>query len=126
MRAFKTKAFAKWVSAEGLDDDTLAFTVTEINRGLIDASLGGHVVKKRVALPGRGKRGGTRTLVAFKQDDRAFFIYGYAKNEQANVSDRALRALKLLAKELLNYSVLALAKAAQTGELIEIEVNDDG
>ena len=126
MRAFKTKAFAKWASAEGLDDNTLAFTVTEINRGLIDASLGGHVVKKRVALWGRGKRGGTRTLVAFKQDDRAFFIYGYAKNEQANISDRALRVLKLLAKELLNYSVLAPAKAAETGELIEIEVNDDG
>lgn len=126
MRAFKTKAFAKWANAEGLDDHTLAFAVVELNRGLVDASLGGHVVKKRVALRGRGKRGGTRTLVAFKQGDKAFFIYGYAKNEQANVSSRALRALKLLAKDLLNYPLPALDKAAQTGELIEIEVNDDG
>ena len=126
MRAFKTKAFAKWASAEGLDDHTLAFPVVELNRGLVDASLGGHVVKKRVALPGRGKRGGTRTLVAFKQRDRAFFIYGYAKNEQANVRSRALRALKLLAKDLLNYSVPVLEKAVQTGVLIEIEVNEDG
>jgi DNA-binding transcriptional regulator YiaG len=38
--------------------------------GLIDADLGGHVVKKRVALPGQGKRGGARTIVATKLAER--------------------------------------------------------
>jgi hypothetical protein len=84
------------------------------------------VVKKRVALPGRGKRGSIRTLVAFKQDDKAFFIFGFAKNERASVSDNELKALKLLAKELLNYPAVALKRAVEAGELIEIEVNDDG
>ena len=126
MQAFKIKAFAKWASHEGLDDDALASAVVEMEQGLIDARLGGRVVKKRVALSGRGKRGSTRTLVAFKQSDKAFFIYGFAKNERANVSDKELRALKLLAKELLNYAAPALAKATKAGELIEIEENDDG
>ncbi len=126
MRAFKTKAFAKWASGEGLGDHALAAAVAEIEQGLIDAKLGGHVVKKRVALPGRGKRGSTRTLVAFRQGDKAFFIYGFAKNERANINDKELRALKLLATELLNYAVSDLAKATKAGELIEIEVNDDG
>lgn len=125
MQAFKTKAFAKWASSEGLGDEPLALAVAEMERGLIDARLGGQVVKKRVALPGRGKRGSTRTLVAFKQGDKAFFIYGFAKNERANVSGKELQALKLLAKELLNYPAQALVKAMQAGELIEIEVNDD-
>jgi hypothetical protein len=97
-----------------------------MERGLIDARLGGQVVKKRVALPGRGKRGSTRTLVAFKEGEKAFFIYGFAKNERANVSNKELQVLKLLAKELLNYTAPALAKARQAGELIEIEVDDDG
>ena len=126
MQAFKTKAFAKWASGEGLDDEALASAVAEMERGLVDARLGGQVVKKRVALPGRGKRGSTRTLVAFKQGDKAFFVYGFAKSERANVSDKELRALKLLAKELLDYTAPALAKAMQAGELIEIEVSDDG
>lgn len=126
MQAFKTKVFAKWANREGLGDDALASAVAEMERGLIDARLGGQVVKKRVALPGRGKRGSTRTLVAFKEADKAFFIYGFAKNERANMSDKELRALKLLAKELLNYAASALATAMQAGELIEIEVNDDG
>jgi hypothetical protein len=126
MQAFKVKAFAKWASGEGLSDGALASAVVEMEQGLIDARLGGQVIKKRVALPGRGKRGSTRTLVAFKQGDKAFFIYGFAKNERANVSDKELRALKMLAKELLNYAAPVLAKAMKAGELIEIEVNDDG
>lgn len=84
------------------------------------------MVKKRVALRGRGKRGGARTLVAFRQDDKAFFIYGFAKNERVNISDDELKALKLLAKTLLNYPVATLRKAVDAGELIEIEVNDNG
>ena len=115
MWAFKVKAFAKWASGEGLDDEALASAVIEMEQGLIDARLGGQVVKKRVALPGRGKRGSTRTLIAFKQGDKAFFIHGFAKNERANVSDKELRALKSLAKELLNYTAPALAKATKAG-----------
>jgi hypothetical protein len=126
MQAFKTRSFAKWASAEGLGDDALAFAVIEMERGLIDARLGGQIVKKRVAFAGRGKRGSARTLVAFKQGDKAFFIYGFAKSERSNVSDKELQALKLLAKELLNYPAPALADAIRAGELIGIKVNDDG
>ena len=126
MQVFKTKWFAKWASGAGLGDNALVSAVAEMEQGLIDARLGGQVVKKRVALPGRGKRGSTRTVVAFRRGDKAFFIYGFAKNEPANVSEKDLRALKLLAKELLNYSAATLTRAMQAGELIDIEVNDDG
>ncbi len=126
LRAFKTKIFAKWARGEGLRDGALASAVVEMKRGLIDASMGGGVVKKRVALPGRGKRGSTRTLVAFRSGDKAFFIHGFAKTERANISDKELKALKLLAKELLNYPSASLGKATKAGELIEIEVSDDG
>jgi hypothetical protein len=67
-----------------------------------------------------------RTLVAFKEAEKAFFIFGFAKNERANVSDKELQALKLLARSLLNCPAASLAKATEAGELIEIEVNDDG
>lgn len=126
MQAFKIRAFAKWARGEGRGDVALGTAVAEMERGLIDAQLGGQVVKKRVAFPGRGKRGSARTVVAFKQGDKAFFIYGFANNERGNVSDRELQALKLLAKELLGYTATSLNKALKAGELIEIEVNDDG
>ena len=76
-----------------------------------------------MGLPGHGKRGGARTLVAFRRDDRAFFIYGFAKNERANISQKELKALKLLAATLLGYSRAGLEKAVRAGELIEVNSN---
>src|ERR1700761_3850573 len=101
MRVFKTKWFARWANDEGVSDATLLSAVEEMSRGLIDANLGGHEFKKRVGINGRGKRGGSRTLLAFRVDELAFFVFGFAKNERANVSDKALVALKLLGAQLL-------------------------
>lgn len=72
MQIFKTKWFAHWANKEGLSSQALCAAVTEISQGLVDANLGGHIVKKRVALGGRGKSGGVRTLLAFKLKDTAF------------------------------------------------------
>jgi hypothetical protein len=124
MRVFKTKGFQKWAAREGLTDEALQAAVEEMEAGLIDADLGGHVAKKRVALPGRGKRGGSRTLVVYQQADKAFFVYGYAKNERANISEKQLKALKLLATQLLGYTNPALVKAIKAGELIEVQEDD--
>ena len=126
MRAFKTKWFARWASKEGLGDDALAAAVFEMEQGMIDANLGGQIVKKRVALPGRGKRGSIRTLVAYQLSKKVFFVYGFSKNVRTNITNKELRALKLLAEVLLNYEVAALRKATQAGELIEMSVNNDG
>jgi hypothetical protein len=124
MRIFKTKLFNRWAEKEGLTDMALQTAVEELGNGLADADLGGHVYKKRVGLAGRGKRGGVRTLIAFRLEDRAFFLYGFAKNARANIGDKELKALRLLAGELLGYTDAALRKARKAGELIEV-VSDD-
>jgi len=73
MHAFKTRWFQQWAIKEGLSDQALQSARSEIQSGLVDANLGGHIVKKRVALPGQGKRGSLRTLLAFQLDSRAIF-----------------------------------------------------
>ena len=78
MRVFKNKAFNNWAAEEGLGDESLLAAVDEMERGLIDADLGGHVVKKRVALAGRGKSGSVRTLLAYKVGNKVVFVYGFA------------------------------------------------
>lgn len=125
MRILKTKWFAHWADKEGLSSQALCAAVTEINQGLVDANLGGNVVKKRVALSGRGKSGGARTLLACKMNDKAFFLYGFAKNQQSNITDKELKTLKLLATKLLAYDgrLLTIAIAAQ--ELYVVKEDDD-
>ena len=120
MRIYKTRLFDKWASSEGLSDQALKAAVVEMEAGLIDAELGGHVVKKRVALPGRGKSGGARTLLAYRRGDRAFFVYGFAKNERDNIDDKELKALKKTAAIQLGLSEAQLAQALAAKKLIEV------
>lgn len=103
-----------------LTDAALCLAVQEMVAGLIDADLGAHVVKKRVALPGRGKRGGARTLVATQKGSRWFFVFGFEKNERANISSTELEALQALAVELLALSGDQLNGAVENGALQEI------
>ena len=88
--------------------------------GLIDADLGGHILKKRVALSGKGKRGGARTLVATRKADRWFFVFGFAKNEKANISSKELAALQKYGADLLNQTEAQLDRAIVEGALVEI------
>jgi hypothetical protein len=122
MRIFKTKWFHRWAAKEGLTEAVLHGAAVELVQGLGDA-LGGYVYKKRIALPGRGKRGGARTLVAYRSGQAVFFMYGFPKNERANIESDELKALRLLAKELLGYSEQGLARAVEAGELIEVSDN---
>ena len=103
-RVFKTKHFAKLASKAGLTDAILCAAITEMEQGLIDADLGGGVVKKRVALPGKGKRGSARTIVAHRMQPYWFFVYGFEKNDRANITDREKVALQKLAAGLFAYS----------------------
>lgn len=89
----------------------------------MDADLGGQVFRKRVAVGGRGKSGGVRILLAYRADDKAFFVYGFAKNVRANIGDKELKTLTLYADTLLSYSRAELSKAVESGVLIEV-VND--
>jgi hypothetical protein len=97
-RTFKTRSFSRWRRKTELTDCTLCLAVEEMSRGLIDADLGGSVIKKRIALGGRGKSGGARTLVATNKGNRWFFVFGFEKNERANISDEELEALQSVAE----------------------------
>ena len=104
----------------GLSDDVLCRAVEEMANGLVDADLGGYVVKKRVALSGQGKRGGARIIVATKLADRWFFLFGFGKNERANIDKDELKFLQEVAKELLEFDERQLATALMTGEIMEV------
>ena len=91
---------------------------------MIDADLGGGVIKQRIARAGEGKSGGFRTIILFRAGSRAFFVHGFAKSEQDNIRDDELAAFKLLAAQLLAYDDAALAKAIAAGVLMEVMGDD--
>jgi hypothetical protein len=101
-------------------DGVLCRAIEEMAAGPIDAELGGHVCKKRVALPGRGKRGGARTILGSNLADRWFFLFGFEKNERATIELRELAALQAIASVLLDLDAAGLARALDEAELVEI------
>lgn len=103
-----------------LTNHMLCDAVAEMAQGLIDADLGGGIVKKRIGLAGRGKRSGARTLVATNKGDRWFFVFGFEKNEKANVADDELDALQDIAAQLLTQKSRQLDEAVKDGSLQEI------
>ncbi|MCY4557852.1 MAG: type II toxin-antitoxin system RelE/ParE family toxin [Chloroflexi bacterium] len=124
MRSFKTKPFARFAAREGIDDAALCEAVERAAKGLVDADLGGGVIKQRIARPGQGRSGGFRVLVVFRREDRAFFVHGFAKSDRENVQRKELSALRTLADEMLRLDGPGL-EAMLTNATIS-EVNCDG
>ena len=120
MRVFVTKVFNRFARKEGLDDERLCQAIGRAEVGLVDARLGGGLIKQRVARRGRGRSGGYRTVVAYRTLSRSVFLYGFAKNERENIDERELDDFKKLASLYLGYSDVQIAAALKATELTEV------
>ncbi|OGT52735.1 MAG: hypothetical protein A3F17_03435 [Gammaproteobacteria bacterium RIFCSPHIGHO2_12_FULL_41_15] len=120
MRIFKTKNFVRWAKKERLSDAALINTINELEVGLIDANLGGGLIKKRVARSGQGKRGGHRVILAFKDSDRSIFLFGFSKNDRENLDTEEKEMYIKIAKMYLGTHMSALEKMCVKGQLVEV------
>lgn len=124
MRVFVNKRFRRFADEHEIADDSLCRAVHEISTGLSHANLGGGVYKQRIARKGQGKSGGFRTIIFFKAHHAAFFILGFAKNMQNNLSRDEIAGLKDLAERMLRYDEKALALALKDGALEELSCGE--
>ncbi|MEX1204754.1 MAG: type II toxin-antitoxin system RelE/ParE family toxin [Dongiaceae bacterium] len=121
MRVFKTKPFTRFANHEGIADEELCEAVRRAEDGLIDADLGGGVIKQRLAREGEGKSGGFRSIVLFRRGSKAFFVYGFAKSDRDNIRRDELKAFRKLADEMLALDDKALQAAMKNETITEIE-----
>lgn len=124
MQIFKTKLFTRFARQEGISDARLNEAIERAACGLVDADLGGGVIKQRVARKGQGRSGGYRILMAFRLHNRAVFLYGFAKSERDNIDADELALLREVAASWLEADVGKIGKALTEGLLIE--VRNDG
>ena len=116
----KTRTFSRWLRKTLLTDAALLKAIDEMERGLVDADLGGNVYKKRVALPGRGKSGSARTLIATQWENRWIFLFGFEKNDRENVTPAELAYLQNIAQDLLRCPEESIFSGIERRELEEI------
>lgn len=121
MRIFKNAWFERFARKQKIQDGMLREAIRRAEQGLIDADLGGGVIKQRVARPGQGRSGGYRTLILYRQRHRAFFVYGFAKSQQANIGNEEETAFKKAARHVLELTDEQLAALIQNGQFSEVE-----
>ena len=124
MQTFKTKAFARFADRKGLEDAALCEAVRRARRGLIDADLGGGVIKQRIARKGSGRSGGFRAIVLFRRGELAFFVYGFAKSGRENLRRDELEAFRMLADEMFSLNRASLTSALTNGTITEVTCDD--
>lgn len=116
----KTKPFDRFAGREGIADEELCKAVRQAEKGLVDADLGGGVIKQHLARKRQGKSGGYRSIVLFRRSERAFFVYGFAKGDRANIQRDELQAFRKLASEMLVLHNKELRVAMKNGTITEV------
>jgi hypothetical protein len=121
VRIFKNTWFTRFAAREGITDGELEVIVSnalEVEQA--EANLGGGVYKVRVARSGKGKSGGYRVIVYFRNGERTFYVYGFAKSNRGNIGQKELRNHKEAAKILLALANEQLDKLVKDGDFIEV------
>src|SRR5271165_6243062 len=115
-----TKSFARFARKARIREADLWEAACLAEAGVIDADLGGGVIKQRIARAGEGKSGGSRAIVLFRIKPRAVFVFGFEKKDLGNIGANELEAFKELADVILGYSDAEIAMRVADGALIEI------
>jgi len=118
---YKTKPFARFAKKARIADGDLWRAAQQVNQGLMDADLGGGVIKQRIARAGEGKSGGSRTILLFRKNNRAVYVYGFEKKNLANIKPDELEAFRELAEVILGYTRDEIASRVKDGALFAIE-----
>jgi len=125
MKVFKTRWFARFARRERIADASLRKAIQRAERGLVDADLGGGLIKQRVARQGQGRSGGYRVIVAYRLRDRAIFFYGFSKSEMDNITKNQLSVAREFAVKWLALSDVQIRQAITDGELQEIKYDQE-
>ena len=125
MQIFKTKWLVRFARRERITDRSLGEAIDRAARGLIDADLGGGIIKQRVARQGQGRSGGYRTLIAYRAGARAVFLYAFAKNERENIDPDELLTLREIGAGWLVADARQIARALDERVLEEVSHGDE-
>lgn len=121
MRIFMNSWFKRYAKRQNITNEMMQKAIENAEDGLIYAKYGGNVIKQRIARTGQGKSSGYRSVIIFKQGDKSFFVYGFAKKDRKNINQGEEAEFKELAKQLLALSDEEIDLRIKEGKLVEVE-----
>ena len=125
-RIFANRWFAKFAAKEKISDATLTDAVRRAENGLIDADLGKGLIKQRIARQSGGKSSGYRSILIFRSDERAIFVFAFAKSAKANLSAAELKVYRKAARIMLELGDDEIETEVEEGRLVEVNNDEQG
>jgi len=121
LRVFKSAWFGRFARKEKISAKALWEAVNRAENGLVDADLGGGVIKQRIGRPGESKSKGYRSIVLYRKGDKAFFVYGFPKSDLCNIRDDEQEQFKKAAKSILALSDEQIRQLIENGQFEEVK-----
>ena len=124
MRVFKNAWFGRFARKEKISAAALWDAVERVERGQVDADLGGGVIKQRIARPGEGRSKGYRSIVLLLKGERAFFVFGFPKSDLGNIRDDEEAHFKKMARRVLALTNAQLQELIANQQFEEVSGDD--
>lgn len=124
VRIFKSKWFVRFARQNHITNKDLCDAVERAENGLVDADLGGNVIKQRIARSNEGRSGGFRSIILFRVEEKAFFVFGFVKSDQDNISAADLKDFKDAATLVFKYSEEELELAMEDKKFAEVDCDE--
>jgi hypothetical protein len=120
VRVFKNTWFDRFARKQRISDAVLLEAVERADSGLVDADLGGGVIKQRLAREGQGKSVGFRSIILYRKAERAFLVYGFAKSDRDNIDEDENAFFRKAAIHVLKLSENELDRLIESNEFKEV------
>lgn len=122
MRAYLTRSFDRDAKRDGISDEDCQEAIRKAERGLIDADLGGGLIKQRIPRGNQGAARGSRAVVFYRRAEVAVFLHIFPKSRKANLTKSELaeylKAAQVLEK--LSEKEFLASQATKGWRLLEI------
>jgi hypothetical protein len=121
MHVYLPKSFQRDAKRESVTDDGCRKAIRRAENGLIDATLGGGLIKQRIATGNRGAAKGSRAVVFYKRAEVAVFLHIFPKSRKANLTKSEVNGYLKLARYLEELTEAKLKELAATEGWRELE-----
>ncbi len=83
--------------------------------------MGCGLYKVRTSKAGKGKSGGFRTIVVYREEYISIFVLGFSKTDKGNLNNEELKFFKKLSKDLLSITREEYIELVKLGDFISIK-----
>ena len=122
MKAYPPKSFQREARSDGVSDTDCQEAIRRAERGLVDADLGGRLIKQRIPRGNQGAARGSRAVVFYKRGEIAVFLHIFSKSDKANLTKSELADYLEFAKFLEELTQAKLRELGATRGWREIEI----